>query len=103
MVFSGKQGQLHLAEEKLNRMRPEIVKLHALDVACVGDFSILRRWKQSVRGMFCAGRRAYRRAKVNRQGWRRQPEVPAAEQRNDGYEVFFNALAPRPLKDGVSL
>jgi len=52
---------------KFNRMRLDIPKSHALDAACVGEFTTLTGWRRPVLTITCTGRGAYKRT-LHRQG-----------------------------------
>ena len=54
---------------RFNRTRLGLPKSHALDAACVGDFSTLLKWEKPVLRAVCTGRGAYKRTNLNKYGF----------------------------------
>ena len=53
---------------KLNRSRLDIPKTHALDAACVGEFSSIQDWQQPTLRIKCTGRGSYQRTRLDKYG-----------------------------------
>ena len=56
---------------KFNRIQHDIPKSHALDAACVGDFSAIKRWAIPVIVIKCMGRGSYQRTRLDKYGFPR--------------------------------
>ena len=56
---------------KFNRIQHDIPKSHALDAACVGDFSAIKRWTIPVIVIKCMGRGSYQRTRLDKYGFPR--------------------------------
>ncbi|KLR58012.1 RNA-guided endonuclease IscB [Diaphorobacter sp. J5-51] len=56
---------------KFNRARLGVPKTHALDAACVGEFSALTGWNQPTLHLQCTGRGSYQRTRLDKFGFPR--------------------------------
>ncbi|MBX3320878.1 MAG: RRXRR domain-containing protein [Nitrospira sp.] len=56
---------------KYNRQRLNVPKTHALDAACVGEFSVLKGWQRNTLELRCTGRGRYQRTRLSKNGFPR--------------------------------
>ncbi len=56
---------------KFNRQRLDVPKTHALDAACVGDFTSIENWQRPTLQIKCTGRGSYQRTRLDKFGFPR--------------------------------
>ena len=54
---------------KFNRQRLRVPKTHALDAACVGEFTVLEGWQRDTLQLRCTGRGRYQRTRLSKYGF----------------------------------
>ena len=91
------------AQTKFNRIRLGIAKGHALDAACVGDISDVRRPAMPVLQVKCSGRGSHCRTRLNAFGFPRAYLMRVKSVKGFRTGDMVNAVVPSGVKAGVHI